>query len=106
MNQEQDYPENPVHCGHLKKNWYDEKLTVSPLDPSCADYFSYTQAGQIEGKNEAANITIEKLGLDNSKLTRARRKIIEGYLGEEELQLTQENIEKLIANLNQVDERG
>ncbi len=39
-------------------------------------------------------------------MTRARRKIIEGYLGGEELQLTQENIEKLIANLNQVDERG
>jgi uncharacterized protein (TIGR02646 family) len=106
VNQEQSYPENPVHCGHLKKNWYNERLTVSPLDPSCADYFGYTQAGEINGKNEAANITIEKLGLDNSKLTRARRKIIEGYLGGEELQLSKEDIEKLITKLNQIDEKG
>ena len=26
VNEDQSYPENPVHCGHLKKNWYDEKL--------------------------------------------------------------------------------
>lgn len=103
--EEQSYPEDPVHCGHLKKNWYDEKLTVSPLEPDCANYFHYTEEGQIKGKNEAANITIKKLGLDNSKLTRARRKIIQGYLGNEELLLSKEDIEKLIAKFDQVNEK-
>ena len=83
-----EYAESPVHCGHAKGNWYDEKLTVSPLIQNCADYFRYTEAGEIlpsedPDKNEAAKVTIEKLGLD--KLKDKRLAVIEGLFGEEEL---------------------
>ena len=100
-----EYAESPVHCGHAKGNWYDEKLTVSPLIQNCADYFRYTEAGEIlpsedPDKNEAAKVTIEKLGLD--KLKDKRLAVIEGLFGEEEL--SKEEIEKFIASFDNVNE--
>ena len=100
-----EYAESPVHCGHAKGNWYDEKLTVSPLIQNCADYFRYTEAGEIlpsedPDKNEAAKVTIEKLGLD--KLNDKRRAVIKDLFGEEEL--TKEEIEKFIASFDKVNE--
>lgn len=100
-----EYAESPVHCGHAKGNWYDEKLTVSPLIQNCADYFRYTEAGEIlpsedPYKNEAAKVTIEKLGLD--KLNDKRRAVIKDLFGEEEL--TKEEIEKFIASFDKINE--
>ena len=97
-----EYGEIPVHCGHAKGNWYDEKLTVSPLIQNCADYFLYTEAVEIlpsedPDKNEAAKVTIEKLGLD--KLNDKRQAVIKGLFGEEKL--SKEEIEIFINNLDQ-----
>jgi|688.fasta_scaffold35067_1 uncharacterized protein (TIGR02646 family) len=97
-----EYGEIPVHCGHAKGNWYDEKLTVSPLLQNCTDYFRYTEAGEIlpsedPDKNEAAKVTIEKLGLD--KLNDKRQAVIKGLFGEEKL--SKEEIEIFINNLDQ-----
>jgi hypothetical protein len=80
-------------------------LTVSPLIQNCADYFRYTEAGEIlpsedPDKNEAAKVTIEKLGLD--KLNDKRRAVIKDLFGEEEL--TKEEIEKFIESFDNVNE--
>jgi uncharacterized protein (TIGR02646 family) len=73
------------HCGNLKGNWFDNKLLVSPLDPSCEGRFSYTADGIIRPADEsddAAKTTIEKLGLDILKLNDLRKKAIEPFLDE------------------------
>ncbi|MEB3308901.1 MAG: retron system putative HNH endonuclease [Snowella sp.] len=97
----------PVHCGHSKGNWYDEKLTVSPLIEDCADFFHYTITGAIlpsddPAKKKAAKTTIEKLGLD--RLDDQRLAVIRSIFDVEDL--TQEDIKKLLIKYNQVDENG
>ena len=58
---------------------------VSPLLENCADFFRYTGAGEIfptdePGMEKAAKETIERLGLNNSKLQAARKKQIQTLL--------------------------
>ena len=75
----------PVHCGHKKDDWYDEHLMVSPLDENCASFFRYAASGEIlptdvPDKKEAAQTTIEKLGLGIEKLRLMRSAAIDGAL--------------------------
>ena len=82
-------------------------MTVSPLIQNCADYFRYTEAGEIlpsedQDKNKAAKVTIEKLGLN--KLNAKRRAVIKGLFGQEEL--SREEIEIFINNLDQRNPEG
>jgi uncharacterized protein (TIGR02646 family) len=75
----------PVHCGHKKHDWYDEQLMVSPLDENCASFFRYAASGEIlptdaPDKKEAAQTTIEKLGLGIEKLRLMRSAAIDGAL--------------------------
>jgi uncharacterized protein (TIGR02646 family) len=99
-------------CGHKKSEWYDPDLLVSPLDPNCAEYFRYTAAGEILPTNNltqktAAKTTIERLGLDNSKLDRRREKAIAGLgITDLTLNLTEAEIRQLIQGLNQPDANG
>jgi uncharacterized protein (TIGR02646 family) len=74
-----------VHCGHQKGEWYDTKLTVSPLDSNCADYFRYTGLGEILPiadplLNAAAQETIKRLRLDHSRLEASRRSALQGIV--------------------------
>lgn len=71
-------PKEPQHCGVKKGEWYDENLMVSPLNPNCEDYFSYSGIGEIIGKTDAAKITIDKLGLNIDKLRAIREEAIRG----------------------------
>ena len=104
--------EEPKHCGHLKDNWYDENLMISPLQEDCNEYFIYTAFGDIlpsedDEKKESAKITIEKLGLNIPKLKSERRGAIEGL--QELLQQvgnSKETLEILIKNYDQVNEEG
>ncbi len=84
----------PRHCGHLKDEWFDSSLLVSPLDNTCETRFSFTADGYIQAYKEsdqAASTTIEKLGLDIPKLRALRKSAIEPFLdadlSESELQL-------------------
>lgn len=84
----------PRHCGKLKDKWFDENNLISPLDPNCETRFKFTSDGYIQPRKEednAALITIEKLGLDIPKLRALRRQVIEPFLDEtlstEEIQL-------------------
>jgi len=75
----------PRHCGHLKGDWFDNQLLVSPLDPDCEGHFTYTADGKIqpaEKSDDAARMTIEILGLNINKLNALRKKAIEPFLDE------------------------
>lgn len=98
-------PPIPVHCGHKKGQWYDERLMVSPLDVNCAEFFRYTIDGQILPSQEAAQTTIEKLGLNIDKLKRIRKKAIEAILDDLDT-LSNEDIKQLIDGYEQLDPEG
>ena len=70
------YNEEKENCGHKKSNWYDEYLTVSPLDDLCEDIFKYTVDGRILSDDMRGKETIKKLELDNDLLKRARKSAI------------------------------
>jgi uncharacterized protein (TIGR02646 family) len=75
----------PRYCGHLKGDWFDNLLLVSPLDPDCEGHFAYTGDGEIKptkNSDDAARTTIKKLGLNINKLSALRRKAIEPFLDE------------------------
>jgi len=78
----------PRHCGHLKGDWFDNQLLVSPLDPDCGGHFACTADGKIQParkSDDAATRTIEKLGLNINKLNALRKKAIEPFLDEKRL---------------------
>jgi uncharacterized protein (TIGR02646 family) len=103
-------PKEPIHCGKKKDEWYDEELTVSPLIKNCADFFRYTEDGQIlatnnNDKKSAAEATIDKLNLNIDKLKSIRSQSIEGALeGFEDL--SNEEREKLVQGFEQTNANG
>ncbi|MDB9375103.1 retron system putative HNH endonuclease [Nodularia sphaerocarpa] len=103
-------PPIPVHCGHKKKYWYDERLMVSPLETICADFFRYPASGEIlptdnPGKKAAAETTIEKLALNIGKLQNMRKVAIDAaLLGIEDL--TDAEIQQLSQGYEQMDSNG
>jgi hypothetical protein len=104
-------PPQPLHCGQLKGAWYDKHLLVSPLDPTCTDFFRFTEAGEILpthdlSKATAASTTIEKLGLDINKLRKLRESAIEGVLDDKFDELTATDKHKLIQYFERPDENG
>ncbi|MCK5525086.1 MAG: TIGR02646 family protein [Thiomargarita sp.] len=68
----------PRHCGNAKGSWFDENLTISPLDLSCESRFEYLENGSVQGSNndEAAKQTIKHLELDINKLRELRQAAI------------------------------
>jgi uncharacterized protein (TIGR02646 family) len=73
----------PRHCGGLKDRWYDPALFVTPLQQDCEKRFAFTGDGHIRPFSEtdqAAAVTIEKLGLDIPILVARRKGALEPYL--------------------------
>jgi uncharacterized protein (TIGR02646 family) len=71
-------------CGHYKLNNYDPLLFISPSEPNCQDYFWYRQNGEViphpnltQSQQERARYTIDLLNLNNLRLVRRRRILIE-----------------------------
>jgi TIGR02646 family protein len=81
------------NCGHKKADWYEEEVTISPLDSDCEKNFNYTIDGRILPNNPDAKETIEVLELDSYLLQRARQTAIE-YSGffEEDIDETKEEL--------------
>ncbi len=103
-------PPIPVHCGHKKAGWYEETLMVSPLDSNCADFFRYTDDGQILPttdltKQAAAKETITRLALDINKLKKMRQKALEGILDGID-PLNNNDIKTLIQGFQQTNQQG
>ena len=105
-------PKKPIHCGVAKDNWYDENLMVSPLNPNCADFFIYTDDGQILPtddleKKDAATTTIARLRLDIGKLKDMRENVIKNLWADLDIEeLTNEDKQKLIQGFQQLDGNG
>lgn len=103
-------PKEPLHCGSKKDDWYDEHLMVSPLDINCAEFFRYTEDGQILSteypeKKPPADTTIDKLDLNIDKLKKMRMGAIEAVLEDFE-NLTGDEREILLQRFSQPDETG
>lgn len=66
------------NCGHKKDNWFDESLTVSPLEKDVEELFAYTIDGHIYAKkgNVRADATIKQFNLDSFALQRLRKTAI------------------------------
>ena len=100
----------PVHCGHKKGEWYEETLMISPLDKNCADFFRYTDDGQILPtkdltKQAAANETINRLALNINKLKKMREQALEGILDDID-PLNNNDIKKLINGFSKPNKNG
>ena len=65
-------------CGHKKKDWFDEELTISPLEDNVDNLFEYSIDGHImaASNNNRAISTIDNLDLDSFNLQRQRKTAI------------------------------
>ncbi|QHG14746.1 retron system putative HNH endonuclease [Nostoc sp. ATCC 53789] len=100
----------PLHCGKIKDKWYDDNLMISPLDVNCAEFFRYTDDGQILATNHsekqlAAETTIDKLALNIDKLKNLRAKSVEPIL-EIINTITEEERQDLILGFSETDSQG
>lgn len=75
-------PGSPLHCGHLKDNWFDETFHLSPLHEDCDRQFSYTLDGQITPHTQASTTMTTVLGLDSPSLANRRREALAGVFDE------------------------
>jgi uncharacterized protein (TIGR02646 family) len=76
-------PGSPLHCGHLKGNWFDEQSYISPLDQDCELQFSYTLDGQIISQTPAASTMIDVLGLGKTFLGARRNDALAGVFDDQ-----------------------
>jgi uncharacterized protein (TIGR02646 family) len=106
-------PKHPRHCGMGKSDWFDEELLVSPLIDDCADFFEYTDIGEIlptrrSEKAAAATETIDRLSLNIPKLQAGRAGVIDSFYDEPDFlaSLSDSEIDKLIHYYSCTDEEG
>lgn len=67
----------PSFCDDKKNN---RVLSLTPLDPTCEEQFSYDEEGHIYGETGIAQEAIEILGLDCRPLVNLRKAAIDPYL--------------------------
>ena len=88
----------PRHCGNAKGSWFDEELTISPLDSTCESRFEFLEDGRIrpsDNNDDGAKETIAHLALDISKLNELRKSSIAAMLENIDV-LEEETIQELI----------
>jgi uncharacterized protein (TIGR02646 family) len=110
MGEAEDPPPAMSHCGHHKQNWYVADQFVSPLEPDCEEYFSYTAYGDIVERTGtrreiAARNTITRLNLDCAKLRRLRKSAIDAVTQDLDV-LSNADIQILRRRLRQPDAQG
>lgn len=66
------------HCGHVKKDSFDETLMISPLSEDCEEKFKFTMGGEIlpADSREDAIYTIDILNLKDIRLQKARAEVM------------------------------
>jgi uncharacterized protein (TIGR02646 family) len=103
----------PKHCGFAKYDWFDQELLISPLIADCADFFEYTDIGEIlptrrSEKAAAATETIDKLSLNIPKLQAGREGVINSFYDEPDFlsSLSDSEIDKLIHYYSCIDDEG
>lgn len=73
-------PGSPLHCGHVKGNWFDEAEHISPTEDGCELRFRYLLTGQIQATDtydSPATKMIEVLALDIAYLNNRRQDALE-----------------------------
>jgi uncharacterized protein (TIGR02646 family) len=68
----------------VKRGWWNQTLFVSPLTEECERRFRYKWSGLVNSSpegHEAADATIEVLGLNNAALRELRKSRIGGFFG-------------------------
>ncbi|WP_197997432.1 retron system putative HNH endonuclease [Gimesia panareensis] len=98
-------------CGApFKKSWWDEEFFVSPLHEDCERRFTFAWSGHIHPSfkdDEAAQKTIEKLGLDADYVRNLRRKAIIGFFGlNDKRRVTKKQLQTLIQSLDKPNVDG
>lgn len=78
--QRQMQKREPRHCGMKKADWFDERLTVSPMTSACERAFRYLEGGKISGATEAGIETCTRLALNIDKLCILRKTAINATL--------------------------
>jgi uncharacterized protein (TIGR02646 family) len=75
-------PGTPSHCGNAKSNWFDDELTLSPLDnhEMC---FKYLDNGLVEAAVPNNTKMISELNLNEEALLAKRKSEIRGWLADE-----------------------
>jgi uncharacterized protein (TIGR02646 family) len=74
--------ETQLHCGHAKGNWFEEGVTVSPLEPRVESLFRYTLRGKVHPsktlrtRKASVQTTIDKLNLNAPVLVARREQIL------------------------------
>jgi uncharacterized protein (TIGR02646 family) len=103
-------PGTPLHCGHAKKNHFDENLFVDPQDPSCEKRFAYSALGQIvptDPSDGRAIYMAKLLSLDSPVLQAMRSEAINKVLGAEFLaSLNDDDLRRLRDAYRARDEQG
>jgi uncharacterized protein (TIGR02646 family) len=98
-------PGLPLHCGHLKGEWFQEHSHISPLDETCEAQFSYTLDGQIIAETPAASTMCDVLGLNRQFLRTRRRQALEGVFDPTFiLSVSDFELERLIVIFRAMDE--
>lgn len=98
------------HCGNAKGGWFNENLTVSPLDAECESRFEYLDEGSIQpsdGNDEGAKATIKHLAFNIEKLRELRQSAIAAALEDIDIleeKAIQEQIE-FYSQRNPVDQK-
>jgi uncharacterized protein (TIGR02646 family) len=70
------------HCGNAKANWFDNQLTLSPLDNHEIS-FKYLYDGNVEAGVPDASRMVDKLKLNEESLRAKREAEIAGMLDEQ-----------------------
>jgi len=98
----------PKHCGHKKRN---QAIKVSPLQPNCEDFFSYTGSGKIspqadntvQQQVDAAQQTIDILGLNDYDLKEGRTQALEFLRSQFPQGLTTTQVSKRAEKIRNLD---
>ncbi len=96
---------DPRHCGNLKEDWFDTPLLISPFDPDCEKKFTFKGDGRIEAvdSDDAAEKTIENLGLGLPKLNALRKNAIAPFLDDS---LDPQEFKSFVAGYLNKDQNG
>jgi uncharacterized protein (TIGR02646 family) len=63
-------------CGHRKKDWWNPKMYVSPLDDTCESEFAYMADGTIKALSTKGMEMIDVLNLNTHRLKMCRKAAI------------------------------
>jgi uncharacterized protein (TIGR02646 family) len=77
---------SPIHCGHLKDNWFDEQRHINPSDSQCEQRFCYLLNGNIKttlNTDNSAYEMINVLALDIACLKNRREEALRGIFDDE-----------------------